>query len=215
MTRFALVILTFAIVVAGCAPISYVSTLLIRDTVPAAYELSDRRMLVMVDDPGEQLGSAVLANVVADRITNDLKQGDIVTQFVPLTELQALADTLGDDYPATPIDLIGRRLGAAQVLYVKVEALELFAEPSMLRPRARVQVKVIDAERSERLFPAPTGGEALGYDLLVEMHHRYGDNADPGDSALLMREVADRIGRDVGRLFYRYQPNPPGHTLPD
>jgi hypothetical protein len=30
-----------------------------------------------------------------------------------------------------------------------------------------------------------------------------------------MREVAERIGRDVGRLFYEYEPNPPGHMLPD
>jgi hypothetical protein len=213
MMRLTLAILTFVLV--GCTPLSYISTVITRDTVPAAYELSDRPTLVLVDDPGGQLGSAVLANVVADKIMSDLKQRELVIQFVALTELQALADALGDDYATTPIDLIGRRLGAEQVLYVKIAALQLLGEPSMLRPRARVQVKVIDAQGSARLFPAPGDGLAQGYDLLVEMQHRYGDNADPGESAMLLREVAERIGRDVARLFYEYEPSPPGHMLHD
>ena len=197
---------------AGCEVFSWIAQGIAPGKVRAVYTLdAEMPTLVMVDDPDRKLGSRALAAMAATEAGYQLENEEAVQAVIPAQSLVPLMTRLGAEYAKTPIDRIGRELGADQVVHVFVERVVVTPEPTIVRPKAVVRVKVIDAAAGKRLFPSTDqitlseGGEPVspGYPLVVELFYR--QRADRrGDEAAVRQELARRIGRDVARLFHDY-----------
>ncbi len=86
----------------------------------------------------------------------------------------------------------------------------------MLRPDARVTVKVIDVARGKRLFPVPRPAEGpRGVSVRVKAAYRYKDQNSNGDVLVVMQTMAQLIGREVAFLFYDHLPHQPGQERRD
>lgn len=202
---------------AGCESIGWVTSGLAGPgKVKAVHRLIDRPTLVLVDDPHKHLDDPSLAGVVASNVAFGLKQNlAISADIVPPQQLGALAAELGKDFALTPIDEIGRRLDAGQVIYILIQQVRLQFSPGMYRPMAVVQVKVMDCEAATRLFPKPASipdptTPSPGYTIAVQMTHRDMGIASRGMNAIIARQLAESIGRDVSRLFYDWKKPEPG-----
>lgn len=201
--------------IVGCEAVSMVALMATGgDKVKPVFILPDRPTAIIVDDRQNRLGNPVLAGVVGSNVAYHLKKnGAITARIVPEKQVAALAAKLGEQYATTPIDQVGRLLGARQVIYLDIEQADLLAAPGAYRPTARVELKVIDAVSGTRLYPPPPpidepGVPSRGRSVGVQMPYQTVGTPSRGANAMLARELAERIGLEVARLFYEYRPDP-------
>ena len=215
--RVALVaLLALLMLMPGCIAADLFGALAGHRNVEARHELADRPTLVFVEDPDDALASGSLRHVVAANVAHHLVVNEVLTdEPISPRRLARLAEELGSGFDALAIDEVGRRLGAEQVIHVLVESASLeYHAPTVLRPRASAQVRVIDAVASRRVFPAVTGFQSpgarpSGESVSVQMEHRSAtEDQRRGRDPRLHRELAERLGLEVARLFY-------DHRLPE
>ncbi|QDU71162.1 hypothetical protein [Mucisphaera calidilacus] len=199
------VLLLVTLLLPGCAFFGYTAAAVTgAPRIPAAYKLKVFPVLVMVDDPDEQLGSAGLTSQIAEMvgfyITENIDKR-IDEDFIPAQRLSALADRLGreDVFPKTPIDVIGRELGAKEVVCVVIESAKLDMAPGMLRPQAAVSVTVVDVESGQRVYP-----ESGSHRLEVKLKPMHDDRAGRATSRLASQKMAEDIALKVSKLFYKH-----------
>jgi len=185
------------------------------DKVPAVYELEDRSTLIFVDDPRDVFADPNLALTVAVNIEHHFKRNKVLAgKVVPAARLADLKASRGEQFNRMPIDEVGRELDAEQVLYVLVEEASLEQAPGAFRPTAVVQVKVIDAATGKRMFPNPPAPNAppatepvRGHVVRTEMRYQQSRiTQSAGDLTMMKRQLAEVLGRDVARQFYRWKP---------
>ena len=181
--------------------------------VKAKYTLKPAATLVIVDDPQQQLGDPNFPAVVGANVGFHLTQNDVLTndQLIPQDHLSTLANQLDDRYLSTPIDQIGSRLDAQQVIHVLVRSTNLEVDNTYYHPTATVEIKVIDTATGERLFPKPSDeahaqATAPGYKLDVELKRQTLDTSRRGALTMLARELSERIGLEVAQVFYTHVP---------
>ena len=181
--------------------------------VKALYALAPVTTLVIVDDPRELLGDPNFPAVVGANVGFHLTRNEILTteQLIPQDHLSTLAAQLGDRYPGTPIDQIGARLEAQQVIHVLVRSVNLQVDNTYYQPTATVEVKVIDAATGDRLFPKPADqptmrATAPGYLVDVAMKRQTLDTTRRGALSMLARGLSERIGLVVAQVFYDHVP---------
>lgn len=186
------------------------------ERVKAEYKLPDRTTLVMVEDPDEHLGDPSLTGVVARKVENQLEEYKAFDEgaIVPQQALREVANELGDDYARAPIDRIGRLADAEQVIHVAVRSVRMMRAVNVYEPTASVEVKLIDTTNSRRLFPEAgsfeSGGEPVpGHVVTSSLEVSTADRPDQGTVTVLSRQLAERIGRDVARVFHHWQTTGP------
>ncbi len=199
---------------AGCQGPGFVSYVLTGpDKVKAAYTLELRPTLVIVDDPTNALGDRNFPAVIGANVGFNLKQNEVLTPelIVSQDRLSSLAVQMGDRYPAMPIDRIGTRLKAQQVIYVHVRSVRMQVAGAYYHPEAVVEVKVIDAQTGARLFPK--AGEYQdplttppGLTFAVEMKRQTLDENRRHAQSMLTRSLAERVGLEVAQVFYDHVP---------
>ena len=213
IVRVALLTLA-ALTAAGCEGPGFLTYVITGPgKVKARYTLGHRPTLVIVDDPNRALGDPNYATVVGANVGFQLKHNHALPEPLVVSQdrLLSLAARMGDDYATTPIDRIGARLDADQVVYILVRSVNMRIAPGYYQPAAMVEVKVIDTPTGKRLFPKPGTYPSPrqtppvqtppGQTLSVEMKRQA---LDPGRHAesILARRLAERIGLEVAQLFY-------------
>ena len=212
-TRRLLVALVATVaVIGGCEGPGLIAQALFPEKIPAVYDLPDRSTAVIVDDPQHLLGRRGGADAVTASAHFHLSENNAVRRTVEPGDVANLRHELGDAYPTTAIDRLGRLLGVRQVVHVRIVQVHFGANPGMLRPEAVVRVKVIDVEASRRLFPDPDQVGA-SHTLKIKMGAHPQRNEGTAEKEALRRRLAGRIGRDVARLFYRHLPRQPGEPM--
>lgn len=210
----------FFVTTSGCELVGFVAQGFSATKVKALHDLADRPTLVLVDDPSGRLGDPALPNEIANQVAFHLAGESIVSQanLIEPHHLYGLTTKLGKEYARTPVDRIGRELGAQQVIHVYVESVSYTQNPGMYHPISTVHVKVIDAVKGKRRFPPQRtlddeSSSLSHHTVNVSMPHR--TMADDGRNAVrhFGRPLAQRIGRDVARLFFDYLPRQPGEPL--
>lgn len=181
--------------------------------VKAKYKLEPAATLVIVDDPQELLGDPNFPAVVGANAGFHLTQNGVLKaeQVVPQDHLSTLANQLEDRYLSTPIDQIGARLDAKQVIHVLIRSVNLKADNTYYQPVATFEVKVIDTGTGERLFPKPADqpasrATAPGYTVNVEMMSQTLDTTRRSALTMLARSLSERIGLEVAQVFYDHVP---------
>ncbi len=187
------------------------------EPVKKLYQLPPGRTLVLVDtlegpDRVNALASPTYRNIIASDIGYYLEKEEALPtgSIVPLRELNQLAGQLGEDYARTPIDQIGKRLGAAQVIHVMIEHSSVAVVGNLYRPTAAGQLKVIDVNQGRRIFPSmmeleSEGGGLPGHRFATEMDPINRDATDAMIADVLTRQLAQQIGLETSRLFYDWR----------
>lgn len=197
-----------ALLLGGCMVPGFFADAFSKKTIEPVFDLPDVPTLVLVDDPQVKFGSALVAAGIADRIMMQLRQREVVTQFIPLSEINDLKVELGDEYMTTSIDAVGKAVDADQVLYVLVEDVTRYPQPGVFMPKSHVTVKVIDVVNAKRVFPkADLDTRPRGYDLTADLGVMISEEVESGGEAAALRMLAERTARDVARLFHPYEPD--------
>ena len=190
--------------------------------VPAKYRLDNVRTVVLFDDPQNLLNNPGLARQVAATAVHYLEFKKVLRSagFVSPAAVSRLEQQLGAEWPRTPIDAIGRKLGARQVVYARLVKVDSLVAGNVYRPRAQVEVKVVSADGGRRLWPnagaMPSASAPLpGYTLTVEMDYQTNDGRNLGGSTpdALARQLADEIGVSLARLFHNWVEDDMGSKL--
>lgn len=218
-----MLVMAFLFTLAGCeGPAVIAAAIQGGEKVPPAFVLPDVPTLVMVDDPQHQLDNPGLARQIATTAIHYLRFQKVLPEsdFIEPRETAKLEAQLADRWPTTPIDEVGRRLGARQVVYARIQSVSLHVAESLYRPEARIEVKVVSAETGQRLWPPappladpnqPTPGHTIHITLdYVSKDSRYVGDSTPDD---LARRVADEAGLRLAQLFYEWKMAEPGDGL--
>ncbi len=208
-------LLAVATALPGCSAAGFAAVATGASRVKPIFKLEDRTTLVLVDDPANLLGDPSLVNVVAARASFALVENKAVKQIIKPATVNDLRATLGADFENTPVALIGREVGADQVIHVVIEDAVLAGEPGLLRPTAMFEVKVIDAVGNKRIFPAPLAddmpgvsslGQGAGFKKGVTMAYRPSGREGQNLLPELRRKLAERIGLETAQVFYEHDP---------
>lgn len=201
----------------GCAGFGFLADVAGGDQVKAAYTLQPRPTLVLVDDPTEALGDDALRDVIAQEAGHRLVAQGLVPSVVPVVRIQQLRSRKGDVFREIPMDALGRELGAQQVVMVTVQGASLQLAMGVARPSASIDVRVIDATTGARLFPDPGPlydplDPPPGAVLTIRDERTDLDPARPDQLQQMARDLAQRVGLEVARLFYDHRASISGKT---
>ena len=188
----------------------------------ALFVLPDEPTLVLVDDPRHLLDNPSLARQIGSTAVYYLTLHEALpkAEFVDPRELSKLEAQLDKQWPTTPIDEVGRRLGAKQVIYAKVTQVQFQAAEGLYRPEATLEVKVLDTADAKRLWPEapplpdpkhPEPGHRFSVKLDYET--RTGRNTNSSTPDDLARRLADEAGLGLARIFYTWKGDAPGSSL--
>jgi len=190
----------------ACSVIGFTAAAVFPEKVKAAYALADRPTVVIVDDPSGLFHDRGIMNQIAVQVGDDLVAQAVLTVTVPPGALAQLEGRVGEAYKRMPIDSVGQAIGAEQVIHINIESIVVTA----VRMTLVCRVKVIDAVRSERLFPgrSPTREKptprSVGL-VTAEMVEQKIIDMDRRARALTQQELARRMSLTVSRLFYNYE----------
>jgi hypothetical protein len=178
----------------------------------AEFVLQDRPTLVFVDDRSNVLSRRNLRRQIADRASEELMLQEAVMRTISPRDGLAVAQTETHGKPMA-IDVIGRSVGADQVIYIEMLAFALSADGTTPVPMARCAVKVIDVTNREKLFPAINStDEARMMDIAagpvsMELYKTGATRRQIEDT------LAEVVGTEISRLFFDHAPRELGRNL--
>ena len=162
----------------------------------AEYRLAPGRLAVLIETARPEEDHPVFAQAFHDRLVDEFRQHKIRAQVVSRDEVQR-ARQENPDFARWSVQRVGRWLLADQVLYVRIESLQLYEAPGspLLAPRVQMRVRVIgvnEPEETARLWPGP---EEPGGRLM----QRTRQPKEAIDSVLIDAEAA-KLGREAAFL---------------
>lgn len=206
------IMLTVMIGASGCNTVGYVTQIFVPTGIPAVYEMPDRPTAVLIDDPSGALPDTSILQLIEGQVGQELIEHEVVESVTAQRLLSELRHN-HDDFSQWPIDKIGLRVGAEQVVYVLVEQFHLMDERRTYRPTARMRVKVVDAASGRRLFPP---GEPSGAAVNSEMFFKQQlTGGTEGTRQVVARRLGELAAEDVAKLFYKHYPREPGSGFED
>ena len=178
----------------------------------AEYQLEDRATVVFVDDRRNILSRTHVRRMIGERVTDDLLREDVISDAISANDAIRLARQESHDEPMA-LDDLGRELGAEQVIYVEIIDFRSMSDPYTPRPTATGRIRVIDVDNRKRLFPDPDSRDpgrvvqTQTREVSMEMY----------ETASGIRELeemlAEHLGTEIGRLFYKHTPREIGSQL--
>lgn len=192
------------------------------EKVPPVHVLADVPTLVMVDDPQHLLNNPGLSRQIATTAIYYLRFYETleVADFTDPKELVKLEAQLGDRWESMPIDEVGRRLRAEQVIYARIKSVKIHVADALYRPEAVLEVKLISAADGSRLWPpvqplADPDHPEPGHPIQIKLDYVSKDSRYVGDSTPddLARRLADEAGLRLARLFFEWNKPEPGDSL--
>ncbi len=172
---------------------------------PAEYVLPQKMTVVFIDDRANVFPRSRLIQQAALRATNELLK---VAKVVP-GALDPSTITREAAREATgrlmAIDEIGRKVNAEVVIYAVPRTFSLADERGTI-PTCILDVKVVDCQTGERLWPAAT--EAEYHSLTVELAYKSPLRYEDERLEELQQKLADVTGLRLAQLFYQHERNP-------
>jgi hypothetical protein len=183
-----------------------------QDEKPAEFELADRPTLVFVDDRVPVIKRKALQAAIGEKVSTDLMTEKKLSRTISPADAIALARQRDKHGNLMTIETVGESVGAEQVIYVQILAFNLSPDNITPKPMAAAAVRVIDVVSKQRLFP---GVESNQPDRVVQVSSdastsQYGSEAD---RRKLEDALAQKLGWEIGRLFYEHIPNEVGSRI--
>jgi hypothetical protein len=174
-------------------------------TIEARFRLTDRPLLVFVDDIHERLTWPAAEGYLFGALTEELLRHQAATKIIPLETITRLRQT-EPDFQRRGCREIGEMTGADQVLWVEV--LDYLGDPQIQTANdaayLRVSVKVLNARETEhrtrvRLWPESPEGQHVS----VTMGGAEAVESDTEDA--IAKKLADRLAVEAAKLFYDHR----------
>ncbi|HLP83462.1 MAG TPA: hypothetical protein VK157_03865 [Phycisphaerales bacterium] len=173
------------------------------EKTPAVYKLDEKKpTVILVDDRASVLPRRSLRTTIAGRASQELLNEKAVETVIDAKAIQALLMRDPADRPS-PIAALGRQVQAQQVIYVTMDKFALSPDGATYQPFADARVKVIDVEGG-RTWPEQPEGYALRVVLPIQR-----DDLPNGAGVIAKAQeaLADRVGVELSRLFFKYETN--------
>lgn len=205
----------------GCDVISTAASVVTPpEKVEAKYDLPDKATLIVIDDPRGLVTSPSTLRRIASATRNVLEIEKVIVEggFVSQDELAGYREELGDRYSQTSLAALAVHLGAKQVIHVEVTGFQVGLGGNVIRPAIALNVKVFDLDERARVFPAsdaPSNSVDLGaavYPLQSQMPAQDLTGQSAARS-IAVRDLADKTGRDIARLFFDWRKPQVGSEL--
>ena len=165
--------------------------------VPARYAPPKEPTLVLVENYRNPSAAILDAQRLERRVGDELERHRVVPVVDP-NRLETVRATPG--FSKMTIPAIGRASGAKQVVYVNVHSFNVDGTVAgeMLKGRAEMSVRIVDATTGESRWPP----DAAGYPVAVETPWvRQGDDVD---EAALREQMSQRAADIMVKLFRKH-----------
>jgi len=202
-----LLLLTVAIgitagVASGCAaPSAILYKFMGPPPIPPKYVVPQTPLLLLVENAYSGAVAIPESDELASVIYDDLNQHK-VAPMIELARLHELRDSSPQAFSKMSIAQIGKQLGAAQVLYLHVDQLDIEVPQGseMVRVKVSVKAKIIDVASALTVWPV--SGDTEPYDNETRLQRA---DATITRSSLNHQMLLDS-GLEISRWFYAYQP---------
>lgn len=160
----------------------------------AEFKLAPGRLAVLLETARPSEDNPVFAQAFHDKLVEEFRQYKIPAQVVSRDEvLRARQENA--DFDRWSVQKVGRWVFADQVLYVRVESLQLYEAPGspVLAPRVQMRVKVIgvgEAADTARLWPGPDEPDGRLIERARPQKEAADTNVIDAETAKLGREAA-------------------------
>jgi hypothetical protein len=172
------------------------------DPVKPEFHLTEGPLLVLIEDPDGLVTHPRALSDAYKTISDKFLEFRVNRMVVPLRDIERLERT-ERDYNRLSVRDIGERLGAEQVLYIRVDKFSLQAEPGapLYKGEFSVKLKVLSTKREHdvRLWPRDPSGRRVSVTTPPVP-------TDSDKSASdVAGELAVKMGQSVAKLFYEYR----------
>jgi hypothetical protein len=165
--------------------------------IPAQYVPSKEPTLVLVENYRNPSAAILDARRLERRVADELQRHSVAPVVDP-DRLESVRAT--PEFSKMTIPAVGRATKAKQILYVNVRhfSIEGTVAGEMLKGRAEMSVRVVDASTGESHWPA----DAAGYAIAIETPwFRQGEGAD---EAALREQMSWRAADSIVKLFRKH-----------
>lgn len=167
-------------------------------------ELTHSRLAILIEFADPAAENPVFARTFHDLLVDQFTEKKLKTKVVPFDEVARLRSE-NADFSSWSVQRIGRRLGAEQVLYVRIETFIVHEEPGhpLIEPKVDMRLKVIDARASAKegkvqLWPEEPEGRRI---TLARAPKESGTPRQIDDE---IKKLARQTGRIAARCFVEY-----------
>jgi len=173
------------------------------DWIDPEYKLGKGPLLLLLDDPNEdQLSDPRVYEEVHRIISANFLQYDVNKRVIPYEDWTRMRQS-ESKYGKLSVREIGEKLGAEQILYMRIVRFVLQPEPgaAVFQGEFTVNVKVLSTEgkRDIRLWPKDESGRRVTVSTQPE-------TADGDRTASdVSQDLAVKLGKEVAKLFFGHR----------
>jgi hypothetical protein len=172
--------------------------------IKAEFRLSDQPILILIDDDHGLVDWPIAKRRLSEALTQELLKHKAAVKIIPEATLQGMRQA-DPDFETLACDTVGRRAGAEQVIWLKIE--EFFAREDVrdLQSAAvfTVAVKVISTKAKTRaavrLWPTSREGRFVTVNI---------SGAEVGELKTrdaICKALADRLAEKIAKFFYEHR----------
>jgi hypothetical protein len=207
----AAVVVCLGLGVTGCAlPSALMYKVMGPPAIPPKYVFPQKPVLLLV----ENAHSGSVAIPEADELSKvvyDELQAHQVAPLIDPARVHELRDRDGAAFSKMTISEIGRQLGAAQVLYLHVDQLDIDVPQGsdVVKVKIAIEAKAIDVATAQTVWPMSGETEPYKYESRPE-------RLETGMTrAALSHQVLRESGEEIARWFYAFKPETMGEENQD
>jgi len=187
----------------GCVPMAGAwANITGGEYIDAQYKIPNEPLLVLIDDRDGHVTEPRAINETHKTIATVFIAKNVNDKIVPIEDWRRMMQS-DKDYAKLSIRQIGEKLGAANVLYLRVDRFSLQSEPGapIFRGEYAVRVKVISTDRKKeaRVWPDNEAGKRIV--VTTDPTPMDGDKS-AGDVAT---ELGIKLGKEVALMFYGHR----------
>jgi hypothetical protein len=176
----------------------------------ALFELPNVPTVVFVDDRRNEMHPTRLRRVIADRVTEELLSRELLTTMISPRDAMRVSATNDKYNEPLPVNELGKAVDASVVIYIEMTAFGLTSDGQTADPRASCNIRVIDVENRERLFPL----DAASLTVVEKLKH-IGPNrvTSSSEARELAEELALKLADSISKVFYTHTTGRLGDNL--
>ncbi|MFQ5429487.1 MAG: hypothetical protein ACE5E1_04175 [Phycisphaerae bacterium] len=173
------------------------------ETIDAEFTLTKQPLLILIDDREGLVTQPRALRELHATIAENFIKFDVNNRVIPARELQRLRQKSERKYDRMTIREVGEKLGADQVLYVRIKRFTVAAEPGapLFKGEFAARVKVISTARQSdvRLWPSEQSGRLCSASTNPRAMDGEKTAADIG------AELGIRLGQEIAGLFFEHR----------
>jgi hypothetical protein len=187
---------------AGCAvPSALMYKFMGPPAIPPKYVFPQKPVLLLVENTHSGSVAIPEADELSKVVYDELQEHKVAPLIDP-AKVTELRDRDGAAFSKMTISDIGRNLGAAQVLYLQVDQLDIDVPQGsdVVKVKIAIEAKAIDVPTAQTVWPMSGETEPYKYESRPE-------RVEIGMTrAALSHQVLRESGEEIARWFYAFKP---------